>query len=417
MRRRAVLICFIISIGMLLSGCEGLWGNYRAIERLMLVETMGFDTERGSVRLSLSSAADSLAGKPPKRLTAAGANISAAMEHAFNYSYEKELFCYHVDTVLIGEAAAEENLDSILAYICQSPFMRVDVPLFVVREGTAEQAVMELGEGSEGSAEVLRGALEHVQSKGGGSLFSAADVIRNSERRGSALICAISCAPSTESSAGGQASADGEGQSSGGGGGQASGGGESQSSGSGETAKDGGGKAAAATGYAVIRDGKLCSYIEPEDVAALGLLLNDPGVAQLQVRDRHGQLAVLETDSGSSTVEPVWSAPGVLEGINLRVKVRASVLEVSGRGELLNAEYADHLTAQLEKQLLERVNSLLESSKKLRADFMGLGERVQRAAPEQYELMKTEFCDALPALRVTATVSGELSHTNDMKDD
>ncbi len=385
--RRKALGALTLCLSLLLSGCEGLWGNYRAIERLLVVETMGFDEEMGSVRLSLASAGDAKSGKAPRLLTAAGATISNAMERAFNYSYEKELFCYHVDNILIGEAAAEEGLEDILAYICQSPFMRIDVPLFVIREGTAADAVTELGEGSVGVSEIMMGALERLKSRGGGTVFSAADVMRDSLRSGSALICAVSCSQSSESATEGKAPE--------------------------ETA----GKAAAAFGYAVIRDGKLCAYIEPEDTPALGLMLNDPGVAQLQVRDSHGHLAVLETDSGSSELSPVWSSEGVLESVEIRVQVRASVLELSGRDQLGDAQYADYLTAQLEKQLLERINSLLDSSKKLRADFMGLGERISRESPEQYAQMSMAFYDALPSLNFTVTVSGELSHTNDMKDD
>ena len=79
-------------------------------------------------------------------------------------------------------------------------------------------------------------------------------------------------------------------------------------------------------------------------------------------------------------------------------------------------EYINHLTAQLESAVSQRLSSLLRTSMKLKADFLGLAGQVECKSPENYRLMSQRFSELLPGLELQITVSGQLSHTNDMKE-
>ena len=79
-------------------------------------------------------------------------------------------------------------------------------------------------------------------------------------------------------------------------------------------------------------------------------------------------------------------------------------------------EYTNHLTAQLESAVSQRLSSLLRTSMKLKSDFLGLAGQVERKSPENYRLMSQRFSELLPGLELQITVSGKLSHTNDMKE-
>ena len=87
--------------------------------------------------------------------------------------------------------------------------------------------------------------------------------------------------------------------------------------------------AAAVLGYAVLRDGKLCRYLSREQAVAVGFLKNEVGPAAVQLKDRHGNTAVLEILSGESRVRPVWE-DGALKGLSVSAQVRACVLELGG---------------------------------------------------------------------------------------
>lgn len=406
-----------------LSGCSSIYSNYREIQQLMVVQTMGIDREKGGVQVSMAAAAEA-SGGGPRRMSAQGSTITAAIDRAYKLSYEEEIFFSHVNHLLVGEAAAEEGLDAFLDYVSQSPTMRIDIPLYIVRGSTANQAVMEVGDSSKGISEVMQTVHESFASPSNSRVFTVADTINSLLRYGSALVCAVECVPSSESVSPGKA--ESEQQSSG----QSVQGGEGQSAQQGEEQKpqaeegqNGQDKTqgenplmAVPAGYAVIRDGKLCKFIEPEEAAAVGLLTGSLPVTDITVTDRNGKDASLELNQGSAEITPVWGGKGQLKGLNIQAQVSASVLETDNWQQGSSNEYINHLTAQLESAVSQRLSSLLRTSMKLKADFLGLAGQVERKSPENYRLMSQRFSELLPGLELQITVSGQLSHTNDMKE-
>ena len=398
-----------------LSGCSSIYSNYREIQQLMVVQTMGIDREKGGVQVSMAAAAEA-SGGGPRRMSAQGSTITAAIDRAYKLSYEEEIFFSHVNHLLVGEAAAEEGLDAFLDYVSQSPTMRIDIPLYIVRGSTANQAVMEVGDSSKGISEVMQTVHESFASPSNSRVFTVADTINSLLRYGSALVCAVECVPSSESvSPGKSASAQG-------GGAQNAQQGEEQNpqQEEGQNAQD---KTQGETplmavpaGYAVIRDGKLCKFIEPEEAAAVGLLTGSLPITDITVTDRNGKNASLELNQGSAEITPVWGGKGQLKGLNIQAQVSASVLETDNWQQGSSNEYINHLTAQLESAVSQRLSSLLRTSMKLKADFLGLAGQVERKSPENYRLMSQRFSELLPGLELQITVSGQLSHTNDMKE-
>lgn len=406
-----------------LSGCGSIYSNYREIQQLMVIQTMGIDREKGGVQVSMAAAAEA-SGGGPRRMSAQGSTVTAAINRACKLSYEEEIFFSHVNHLLVGEAAAEEGLDTFLDYVSQSPTMRIDIPLYIVRGGTANQAVMEVGDSSKGISEVMQTVHESFASPSDSQVFTVADTINSLLRYGSALVCAVECVPSSESVSPGKAEFEQQrsGQSVQGGEGQSAQQGEEQKP-QAEEGQNGQDKTqgekplmAVPAGYAVIRDGKLCKFIEPEEAAAVGLLTGRLPITDITVTDRNGKNATLELNQGSADIVPIWGGKGQLKGLNIQAQVIASVLETDNWQQGSSNEYINHLTAQLESAISQRLSSLLRTSMKLKADFLGLAGQVERKSPENYRLMSQRFSELLPGLELQITVSGQLSHTNDMKE-
>lgn len=429
MKRFLSLLITICSLPAL-SGCGSIYSNYREIQQLMVVQTMGIDREKGGVQVSMAAAAEASGGEP-RRMSAQGSTVTAAIDRAYKLSYEEEIFFSHVNHLLVGEAAAEEGLDAFLDYVSQSPTMRIDIPLYIVRGGTANQAVMEVGDSSKGISEVMQTVHESFASPSNSRVFTVADTINSLLRYGSALVCAVECVPSSESVSPGKS------ESAQGGGEQNTQEGEGQNTQQGEKQnpqqeeqspqQEEGQNAqdktqgenslmAVPAGYAVIRDGKLCKFIEPEEAVAVGLLTGSLPITDITVTDKNGKNASLELNQGSAQITPVWSGKGQLKGLNIQAQVSASVLETDNWQHDNSNEYINHLTAQLESAVSQRLSSLLRTSMKLKADFLGLAGQVERKSPENYRLMSQRFSELLPGLELQITVSGQLSHTNDMKD-
>ncbi|MGN0981695.1 MAG: Ger(x)C family spore germination C-terminal domain-containing protein [Candidatus Limivicinus sp.] len=409
--RRFLSLLIIICVLPTLSSCS-VYANYREIQQLMVVQTMGIDREKGAVQVSMAAAAEA-SGGGPKRMTAQGATITAAIDRAYKLSYEEEVFFSHVNNLLVGEAAAEEGLEDFLGFICQSPAMRIDIPLYIVRDDTASRAVMEVGDGSKGIAEVMQSVREGFASPSNSQVFTVADTVNSLARYGSALVCAIRCETPTETVGTEEKAASGQGNQT-----------QDQQQNPEQGGEENGEKAgqektpltASPAGYAVIREGKLCKFIEPEETAAVGLLTGSLPITDITVTDRNGKNAALELNQGSAEITPVWGGKGELKGLNIQVQVNASVLESDSREAGSSNEYIDQLTAQLESAVSQQLNSLLRCSMKLKADFLGLAGRVERSSPENYRLMSQPFPELLPGLELRITVSGQISHTNDMKE-
>lgn len=422
MKRFLSLLIIICSLPAL-SGCGSIYSNYREIQQLMVVQTMGIDREKGGVQVSMAAAAEA-SGGGPRRMSAQGSTVTDAIDRAYKLSYEEEIFFSHVNHLLVGEAAAEEGLDAFLDYVSQSPTMRIDIPLYIVRGGTANQAVMEVGDSSKGISEVMQTVHESFASPSNSQVFTVADTINSLLRYGSALVCAVECVPSSESVSPGKSESAQQG------------GGQNTQEGEGKNAQQGQEQnpqeeegqntqdktqgenplMAVPAGYAVIRDGKLCKFIEPEEAVAVGLLTGSLPITAITVTDRNGKNASLELNQGSAQIIPVWGGKGQLKGLNIQAQVSASVLETDNWQQGSSNEYTNHLTAQLESAVSQRLSSLLRTSMKLKADFLGLAGQVERKSPENYRLMSQSFSELLPGLELQITVSGQLSHTNDMKE-
>lgn len=452
------ILSFLITIvlSLCLTGCGSIYSNYREVEQLLVIQTMGLDALSDGVRLTLAAPSTTGNTGSPVCLSGDGQSITSTIERIRNYSTEEDLFCSHVNHVVLGEDAARQGISQYLTYICRSPEMRIDTPLYVVREHSAEELISGvIGEGT-GICEVLDAVKANADQRGDSYIFTAAQVVRELDRHNSALICALEYSVSDElvgdsgqggvgNSSGG--SNDGQKQEGEGSGQQESGkaqtGGENaQPSQSGSAAQEsappdmqaegdgsrgsesgqqptppggqGQGKTASSAGYAIIKGDKLCGYIDRENAIGANFLLNLVAVSNIVVNDREGNYVTLEITQGGTEIVPVWDEDGQLKGIDIYADVSASVHEVEdsdhGQG------HADYITGQLEAAVSERMRSVLQASKRLRADFLGLGDRVEMADAVRFRRLDTPFDELLPGLEIRISVSGKLSHTNNLKD-
>ncbi len=372
MRTLLILLLCLAQL-LLLAGPGGVQTNFREVEDLLVLQTMGLDRAPGGLRLSLASSGDAAGG--PVRLEATGATISAALERMRESSGEEELFCAQIKRLLLGETAAERGTDEALAYVSGAPELRLDLPVYVIRRAEARDAVLDVGDGEQGVCDALDAVERSAKKRADLILTSAADLLHDEARHGSALVCALALRPSSEQ-----------------------------------------GKTEALSpvpeGYAVLRGGKLCRYLTAEQAVAVGILKNAPGLSLLSLRDARGTVTELELVAGKSRLSPVLAEDGTLAGLRVRAEVRATVLEAQGGAGRGDARDADALTAALEAELAERLRSTLQVSRELKADFLGLSSLLP---PTLVGPSEADFAQRLPELSLEISVSARLSHSSDKR--
>lgn len=376
--RRAFYLALAALQLLLLAGRGGVRGNYRELEQLLVIQTMGVDARANGMTVSLAAKGDSKQGV--KRLKAAASSMTGAMERIRLESFEEELFCAHIGQLLVGEKAAEAGLKDLLADLARSPDLRLDLPLYVVREDTAESAVTGVGDDSRGICDVMDTVRQSTLRRADCGETTAARIAQDLDRYGAALICALRLVPAAEQE--GEPDADAP-------------------------------LTAAPEGYGVLRDGKLCAYLTPEQAVAVSFLKNEPAAAEIPLRDSYGRTAVLETQGGSCRISPVWGEEGQLTGLRVAAETACSVVEQGAAGD---ERTSDMLTARLEEYLARQIESVLRESRELKADFLGLAARVERADPAAFAGLDRDFSELLPELELEITVSARLRHTNDRKE-
>lgn len=374
MRRMRTLLPLIIG-SLMISGC-GVSSNYLEIEDLMLVQSLGFDRSESEICISIASEADPKGGSP-KAVSGRGRSASAALLNATEQSMEKEIYLAHVGQLLIGQQAAEEGMKPFLDYVCRDADIRMDIPLYLVKGDGADEFMLSCGDGNTGIGHILQGVKESFESHGSAKVFSLAELCLSLQRSGSGLLCAVELSESSESTEGEKA------------------------------------KTAAPAGFAIIREGRLCGFIDMEERAGLGLLLGNMPQIPLELKDSRGRDLVLELSSGSCRLSPLWSAEGTLVGIDVQAQVKASLLECHAQGQ----QELDYAVAQLEKEISRQLSVLLRQSMDLKADYLGIAGKLERADPKGYSSIEDSFMELLPALELELSVSGKLSHGNDVRDD
>ena len=189
--RRISAVLLLCATFLPLSGCTlSVYNNYRELERLQVIETVGLDAgEDGGVVLSVSSGRDA-SGREPLRASAEAPTVTEAMRRLQDLSRSDELFFSGTGCILIGEAAAAQTA-RWLELVARSDSLRLDTPLFIVRGGEAAELVTQAG-GEDGDiTQIMRALISFAEKSGPARICTCADAARSLTENGAALAGAV----------------------------------------------------------------------------------------------------------------------------------------------------------------------------------------------------------------------------------
>lgn len=372
--RRALAVWLLISLFLPLSGCTlSVYNNYRELERLQVIETVGFDAaEGGGVKLSISAGRDA-SGREPVRASTTAQSVTEAMQELQGLSRSDELFFSGTGCILIGEAAASETA-RWLELVARSDSLRLDTPVFAVIGGEAAELVTEAG-GEDGDiTQIMQALISFAEKSGPARIYTCAEAARSLVENGAALIGSVR--------------------------------------GTQDASKEGG-LTAELDGYAVLGSmGRLMGCIEGEDALGVGLFYGEPGRAALTLDCG----ATAELAGGKVGLRPVIDSSGAICALEVAVFVEAIVMETLPSLDL----GADQARAQVEDELAERCGSwvynILDKSIALGLDFLGLGQRLERENPQLWHSLPEPWLKELPELELTVRSSAGLLNVREFAD-
>ena len=338
---------FCISLIFLLlfsTGCakSSLFSNYRPIEKLQLVHTIGFDFHEDGLELSICGGESE--GQGLIRLSCTGKNISECLDRLQNFSEKSELYYAHTRYVVVGEDYAEQGLGDVMQYLESSEQLRSDLPLFVVKDGKAKDIVMNAGGEKEGAHDVLEAVIRDCDRSGVSFPFTCGDIGSFSAEYGSALACALTLAPTKDTNP----SAEDEDMT------------------------------PIAAGYAVIDYGTLTGFLSVNASRAVNLLLGELGTGAVTIT-ADGQPVSLRITEAKNTLEPVFGEAGTVRALHILLELEAEPMETEQGHRLSGSK----LQSAVSRAVTEWMDELFLSIRSTECDFLGLGPRIAVSYPKE----------------------------------
>ncbi len=324
----------ILAASLLLTGCSGgsMYANYREVEHLQIVQTLGMDSSHMGVRLSVSCS------KPSPQssggiISREGEGLIAALRSLQNYAAEQELYYAHATSLLLGESYARKKGAEALDFVARDSQLRLGLKLYAVR-GEAYELITGPGDESYEISRTLSSIQRDSEASGLSHVFSARETIRALSDHGAALICALSPAKTEDS-----------------------------------VFMAEGGITAVPLGYGVLKDGLLVGWIEPDISAAASLIMGHPGSAGPRLPDGQGGYVSLELLHGRVRVKPLGG-----NRLRLEAEIEAAIAEPdTAQSHITDRQLLSRLEEALARDMAAKMEAVLALSKELEADFLGLG--------------------------------------------
>lgn len=384
------LICLICAASLfILSGCSGgsIYANYREVEQLMVIQTMGFDKTAGGVTLSVStgnsgggtssddSGSSSSSGGSSKtsRMSVTADTVSLAQERLRDYSASEELFFAHTSYITLGEDTARDGISPYIIYIGRSTALREETPVFIIAGGTAKELVLGAGGKDYDATNVLKSLERNIEHRGDCEVFSASDITAALNQRGACLITAVKCAKAEN------VLEDAESDE----------------------------LTALPAGYAVIKGDKMVGTLDLNAARGVSILQN-------KLRSCYTELEVDETpvalllENCTCEIKPVFSGDK-LRSLDIKAELSAAMAEANSEPPL------DDISSALETEAAAWITSALAAEKCYGCDFIGIGGILEKKNPFKLAGLSESFAKHLNGLSYNINVKAEIVRSFDIE--
>lgn len=366
-------IFFLCLLCMTLSGCSGgAWQDMREIEDFEIIRTVGVDYADGIYTVTAATGTGS--GGEVTVLTSEAVTIARAMQQMQNYSSRRYVFFGHTSGYVVGETAAGHDLSACLEYVERGFDMRLDAKLFIVRDGSAAEAIALASEKGESITDHLLALEKEVQILSENHISDCGDIAEELAADGCAVVTAIGLWENDKVPVG-------------------------------ENKKD-----LRVVGCAVIEGGRLAGYGDVETTRAVTLLGNHFVSDAAEIPDGQGRYAAVELTRGKTSYETLFLESGWPGRIIIDVKLQGSISELESPIDIYNEEVIRELERVLAERELERIRDAVELSRRLDADLLELLRQINMKHPAKLRRALESGWDGKAAfleieLRVTADIA------------
>jgi spore germination protein KC len=292
---------------------------------------------------------------------------------------DRTIFWGHVEYFLIGEDAAKENIAKYIDFISRDNEFHFDSKVYIVKGMTAKDLIQQFNESDTYIADKLDSLGEAVKLVSISEEMKLSDLMRFIDIHwGSARIPCIKLVKYEEAVS--------------------------------RKIID-----IKSSGYAIIANLKLASFIDQDISRGLNMISNKIGSSIVAVKDLHGNNVYLEITSGRTEVIPHF-AGDTLEEVTLKTKIKSNLGEIQSQQRSFYEENFKHLEAQLNETLKNEMQLVLDTVLKAESDCLGICDAIRIKRPVKWHRIESRWMEIVARIRYRIEVESTIERSYDLNE-
>lgn len=326
-------------------------------------------------------------------------NTAFSTQRFFQSYADKFLFYGHADYILIGEAAAGEDLRKYLDFVTRDHEYRLTAHVYIA-QGKAEDI---LTSSKAFLPDKLRSLYKSVEDLSTSNEIAIYDLVSKLEdNRTFAVTVPIVKLLETES----LQKMENKKQQSGQGGQSGTGAGSGQGPGA-EVQKT---KEIALGGFAVIKNFKLIGFLDDYQARACLFVTNKISSASIEVPDQTGSYVGLELLESKTQIVPVIK-DARLTGVTVKTMFQTNVDEIHGVENIFKEDRLKYIESEQSNQIKKQIEDLVRYAQDNKADFIGIGQAVSMAHPLIWKECESNWPEIFSSLDISVQVESKVDRS------
>ena len=384
MKKAIISVFVILCFG--LSGC--FFPSGKEIENYNTIQVMGIDVSEedpSQIEVTIISKAEKGSGTESggsmtvNTYWASGTTVFET-QRGIRASEDKITFLGYVDYILIGEKAAKDDFTKYFDYFVRDHETRLSPKVFVVRDCSVKEFI-----NTTSSSEMF--LVDRLNN-----LVSGKDILANTtqtrvvqvmgsldNRCASTVIPALKCEEHKNHEMTGEPPTN----------------------------------TVIADGYAVIKDFKLAGFIEPECAPGYNFLTNVVDSFPVSIKDGTGAYVGLEIVESNTKAEAHFDGDK-LESVTYKTFATSTLPEQQSREKITTREGVTFMCSEQSEKVKLLMENAIKTSKDLKTDCIGLGEKIRMKYPYKWEKIKDKWVEMYPDIKIDVVVDSQIARTYDI---
>ncbi|MDD2627430.1 MAG: Ger(x)C family spore germination C-terminal domain-containing protein [Clostridia bacterium] len=167
-------------------------------------------------------------------------------------------------------------------------------------------------------------------------------------------------------------------------------------------------------GYSIMKRNKCIGYLNKKEAIIYALLKNKIDGGSIDITLKNKNIISFGITKVTGSTKFIFDSSDHLERIELKVNLVTSLDEVAGEGSIDNVGNIKKYEKLQEEKVEKQVYELINKSKNMNCDFLGIEKTLQIKHPYKYKKLQDNFNNAFKSLEFKINVNCKIDRTYDL---